>query len=211
MTHVRTKRKTNQKNIGRLISSLVLVFVFMAVLITISNLAKGKKIKINLPKSNIAVADTDTSVDSSNTDMESPWVLSSTDIMFSPEGDYILVQKVTTEEEHNMGLSGKDRLKMYDQDGKIVTEGMLFVFDTEGKQNFWMKDMKFDLDMIFMDKNFKIVSIAKDAKADSYNREDPNASEIFTNGNALAQYVLEINSGFADKMNLKVGDTLRIQ
>lgn len=71
--------------------------------------------------------------------------------------------------------------------------------------------MNFDLDMIFMDKDFKIVSIIKDAKANSYNAQDPNSSQIYTNGNTPAKYVLEINSSYSDKINLRVGDILRMQ
>lgn len=68
--------------------------------------------------------------------------------------------------------------------------------------------MKFDLDMIATLINFKIVHIVNNARANSYNGDDPNSSEIFTNSKDLARYVLEINSGLAKEMDLKVGDIL---
>jgi uncharacterized membrane protein (UPF0127 family) len=73
-----------------------------------------------------------------------------------------------------------------------------------------MKDMKFDLDMIWLDENFKIVHIEKNALASSYDKNNPSLSKIFSNNESgnLAKYVLEINSGLTNKMNLKIGDSL---
>lgn len=85
---------------------------------------------------------------------------------------------------------------------------MLFVFENEQTTNFWMKDMNFDLDMIWLDKDYKIVHIEEKAKANSYNPKNPSESKIFSNGNKLAKYVLETNAGLVNKMNLKVGDNL---
>ena len=41
------------------------------------------------------------------------------------------------------------------------SEGMLFPFDTPGEYSFWMKDMKFPIDIIWIDSNYKIVYIEK--------------------------------------------------
>lgn len=201
MVRVRTKRKPNTKNIGRMVLSVILVFALMAILMTLSNLVKGKNLNFNLSKIGAVSAGAE----------EAPWVLDGQEVLFSGKGDQIFVQLATTSAERNEGLSGKDKLKMYNQDGKIVTEGMLFVFDYPQITSFWMKDMKFDLDMIWMDSDFKILHIEKDVKASSYNAQNPNSSQFFTSGNIPAKYVLEINSGFADKMNLKEGDILRMQ
>lgn len=201
MVRVRTKRKPNTKNIGRMVLSVILVFALMAILMTLSNLVKGKNLNFNLSKIGAVSAGAE----------EAPWVLDGQEVLFSGKGDQIFVQLATTSAERNEGLSGKDKLKMYNQDGKIVTEGMLFVFDYPQITSFWMKDMKFDLDMIWMDSDFKILHIEKDVKASSYNAQNPNSSQFFTSGNIPAKYVLEINSGFTDKMNLKEGDILRMQ
>lgn len=86
---------------------------------------------------------------------------------------------------------------------------MLFVFEEEMVQSFWMKDMNFDLDMIWLDSNYKIVHIEKNTLASSYNPTDTSSSRFFTNGpDHLAKYVLEINSGLSDEMGLKDGDVL---
>lgn len=200
MPHLRTKRKpkTNMNSIGKLILSVIFVFILMILLITLSNLTKENQ--LNPAKVNKAQA------------IEGdPWILDNTDVIFTPRGDQIFIQTSSTEEERETGLSGKDRLKMYNQANNIVTEGMLFVFDTESIHTFWMKDMNFDLDMIWLDSDYRIVHIEKNVKVSSYNREFPNLSKTFSNINTPAKYVLEINSGFVDKMNLKLGEELIIQ
>lgn len=128
MAHLRTKRKNKKMEIEKLIFSLVLVFIFMAILITISNLFKDKKLDINSSYSQI--------INTTKSEVISPikitWILNHTNIMLTPNDNIILIQKAITAEEKNQGLSGKDKLKFSQQGGKIITEGMLFVFDTEG-------------------------------------------------------------------------------
>ncbi len=88
------------------------------------------------------------------------------------------------------GLSGRESL---DQDS-----GMLFVFQKPGKYYFWMKDMNFPIDMIWINENNEIVYIKKEASPDDY---------LATYGpEEDSKYVLEINSGLSDKYNIKTGD-----
>ncbi|MBX4216008.1 DUF192 domain-containing protein [Candidatus Parcubacteria bacterium] len=76
--------------------------------------------------------------------------------------------------------------------------GMLFVFDTPDKYGFWMKDMNFPLDIIWLDELGKVIYMKKDALPSSY-------PESF--GPALpAKYVLEVNAGFAEQHGLMEGD-----
>lgn len=77
---------------------------------------------------------------------------------------------------------------------------MLFNFSRKGQYAFWMKDMKFDLD-IFWIENGKIVYIKKNIPADS--------SEV-VRPDAMADGVLEINAGLSDKYNFQVGDAVKI-
>ena len=70
-----------------------------------------------------------------------------------------------------------------------------------------MKDTLMDLDILWLDENLKIVHLEKKVSRFSYNYTNPNLSQIFKNDeNSLAKYVLEIKSGFSEKLNLKVGD-----
>jgi len=95
------------------------------------------------------------------------------------------VELVNTPEERNLGLSFRQYLGDYD--------GMLFVFDTDVTNTFWMKDMKIPLDIIFVDANYFIVDI-KEAQAPCTNTYCPS---IYSS--SPYRYVLEVNSGFVEK------------
>lgn len=76
-------------------------------------------------------------------------------------------------------------------------QGMLFIFDAQQPQAFWMENTKIPLDIIYIDKNMKIVSIAKNTVP--FSRQSiPSKSP--------AQYVLELNAGYADAYKIKEGD-----
>jgi len=93
------------------------------------------------------------------------------------------------------GLSGRENL--------CEDCGMLFLFDRKGKYSFWMKDMKFDLDIIWIFGN-EIVSLVKNI---SYE----NGAEEIINPETFSDKVLEINSGLCDKLNIKVGDKVKFE
>ena len=77
---------------------------------------------------------------------------------------------------------------------------MLFRFHQKDKYAFWMKGMRFNLDIIWI-ADGKIVYMKKNFPADS--------AEIFA-PNIPTDNVLEINSGLADKYNFKIGDRVHI-
>lgn len=105
-------------------------------------------------------------------------------------GQDIKVELATTKETRALGLSSREELK--------ENEGMLFVFDKLGNYSFWMKDMNFPIDMIWIGEDKRIAYIKKDARPELY-------PETY-GGETSAKYVLEVVSGFSDKNNLKVGD-----
>ena len=76
-------------------------------------------------------------------------------------------------------------------------EGMLFIFENEGVYPFWMKNTLIPLDIIWLGENQSIVFIKKNALPC---KEEP--CEIINPGKS-AKYVLEINSGIFDKLNLE--------
>ena len=88
------------------------------------------------------------------------------------------------------GLSGRSCLG----DGA----GMLFVYgDASTERCFWMKDMNFAIDMIWLDKDRQAVSIQSNVPPDSYPKSFcPDKP---------AQYVLEVKSGFAKQSGWLVG------
>ena len=81
-------------------------------------------------------------------------------------------------------------------------EGMLFIFDQPNIPNFWMKDMNFPLDIIWISADFHITHIEKNLLPQTY----PTA---YYPG-APSEYVLEISAGKSDENNIKVGDSVEI-
>lgn len=77
---------------------------------------------------------------------------------------------------------------------------MLFTFENPDAYGVWMKDMKFPIDIIWLDAAKKIITIKKDVSVESY-------PEIFY-PEEKSLYVIETNAGFAEKNDLETGNTL---
>ena len=84
-----------------------------------------------------------------------------------------------------------------------LDEGMIFVFDQSKRHTFWMKDMDFAIDIIWIDDQKKIVDIAPNVPPEPA-RDDKELSKY--KPKADAKYVLEINAGVSSLHNLQVGD-----
>lgn len=107
----------------------------------------------------------------------------------------IPVELVTTPSEREKGLSGRDSL--------ATGEGMLFVFEQPSIHCFWMKDMKFNIDIVWMDQDGDVVHVVESAEPASYPRSfcpDKPAS-----------YVLEVNAGESKAANISTNSKLDIQ
>lgn len=103
------------------------------------------------------------------------------------------VEIADDEKEQTKGLSNRNSL---DKD-----KGMLFIFPEKGKYSFWMKNVKFPLDIIYISDN-KIVDIAKNAAP-----QEENATNIpIITPKDNANFVLEINGGLSDEYEFKIGD-----
>lgn len=107
----------------------------------------------------------------------------------------IAVEIVDTKEEVEKGLSG--RLSMGEK------EGMLFVFPVMGQYSFWMKDMNFPIDIIWISDEGRVVHIKENATPDSYPKK------TFKN-DAFAKYVLEMKTGSALKYGLYLGTSVTL-
>ena len=108
-------------------------------------------------------------------------------------GQKIKVEVVSTPENQEKGLSGRKELK--------ENEGMLFVFDKSDQHFFWMKDMNFPIDIIWLDEGLNVIYIKKNVAPKSF-------PESF-GPNKNAKYVLELISDFSEKNNLKEGDSAK--
>jgi hypothetical protein len=82
--------------------------------------------------------------------------------------------------------------------------GMLFDFGQEGVYPFWMKNTLIPLDIVWLDKNLKIVFISADTLPC---KNDPCVS---VNPGAVARYVLEVNAGEMARIGARPGDAITI-
>ncbi|MEX2369216.1 MAG: DUF192 domain-containing protein [Candidatus Paceibacterota bacterium] len=82
----------------------------------------------------------------------------------------------------------------------VRNTGMLFLYDLPGEYGFWMKDMNFAIDIIWLDKNDQVVTIESRVSPNSY----PHV--FYPDGNA--KKVIEISAGVAEQLEVKQGDQL---
>ena len=107
-------------------------------------------------------------------------------------GKEFLVSVADTNAERTKGLSGTSQIK--------DNEGMLFVFPEKGSYGFWMKDMLYNLDIIWIDENLHITHIEKSLSPDSY-------PKVFY-PTKPSLYVLEVLAGQSENLKLIIGDSL---
>lgn len=103
-----------------------------------------------------------------------------------------MVETACTDWARVQGLSGRKEL--------ADDEGMLFLFRDKEPRNFWMKDMHFGLDILFIadGRIMEIVTLPK-----------PAGGEIpACLSRCQADQVLEINAGLAEKLGIHPGDRL---
>lgn len=105
----------------------------------------------------------------------------------------IAVELALTPQEQSQGLSGRS--------GLCTRCGMLFVFEKKDAYKFWMKDMQFDLDMVWID-GMKIVQI---------DRQVPfvGGTRVVRSPKTAVDKVLEISAGESDRLGIKEGDEIK--
>jgi uncharacterized membrane protein (UPF0127 family) len=92
------------------------------------------------------------------------------------------------------GLSGRESLP--------ESVGLFFVFEESGLHGFWMKDMRFAIDMIWLDEAGVVVGLKEGATPASY-------PEVFYPEHP-AHFVLEANVGFIARHDLKLDSFIEI-
>jgi uncharacterized membrane protein (UPF0127 family) len=108
------------------------------------------------------------------------------------EGRCTTLAQANTNEAQLRGLSGLDTMPM-------GTTGMIFNFPESNGQCFWMKEMKFAIDMVFVDADKKIIKIEKNVAPETY----PNS---FCADNV--RHVIELEAGASDLAGLSAGQQL---
>ena len=117
---------------------------------------------------------------------------------FSKEGKKeirkIDVEVAENDDERMQGLMYRRSM----DDGK----GMLFIFQNEEPQSFWMKNTVIPLDIIYVNSKKEIVKIFKSTTP---------FSETSLPSGKPATYVVEVAGGFSDKYGIKEGDMINFQ
>lgn len=122
------------------------------------------------------------------------WVWKESHTRLAVHGSVYYLQIVRTTAAQDKGLGGRTSLPQ--------NEGMLFAFSNPQTLCFWMKDMHFPLDMVWLNGDKQVVSIANNVPVNSY----PRAYCPHT----PAQYVIELNAGQAASADLYRGETLTL-
>ncbi len=111
-------------------------------------------------------------------------------VIFKTEARTLRVQVeiVKSEKDRAKGLMYRKELGAH--------KGMLFIFDSEEIQSFWMKNTYIPLDMIFINKKMEVVGVIE------------NASPMTTNSRSVSNpsiYVVEVNAGYAKQYGITRG------
>ncbi|MDO8470701.1 MAG: DUF192 domain-containing protein [bacterium] len=112
--------------------------------------------------------------------------------MVSLKGHQLSVEIADTPAKQGQGLSERVSMK--------EGEGMLFVFQHPHIPSFWMKDMHFPLDIIWIDESRAIVGIERNVPTSSFPQTFSPTQPVL--------YVLELNASWADRYGVVVGDRI---
>ena len=107
----------------------------------------------------------------------------------------LVVEVADSPDTQTQGLSNRPSLP--------ENTGMIFIFNEYRRRNFWMKEMQFPIDMIWIS-DTRVVGIEK-------NVPTPTSSQllIYTSPEAV-NYVVEVNAGWADRHGISVGSSFRL-
>lgn len=106
----------------------------------------------------------------------------------------IAVSIATTETTRQQGLSNTPSLPAY--------AGKFFVFDTDDRYGFWMKDMHYALDIVWIDQSMHVIAISINIDPSTYPSSFYPPSPI--------RYVLELNANSASLLGIAVGTKLTL-
>ncbi len=107
---------------------------------------------------------------------------------------HIVVEIARTDAEQERGLGGRSALGAYN--------GMLFVFDPQTIPGFWMKDMSFPIDIVWISEN-RVIGVVENA--DPQIGAPESELKIYTPPSSVDS-VIELHAGAFKASNAKVGD-----
>lgn len=113
-------------------------------------------------------------------------------------GHTFAVEVADDDQERARGLMHRDALP--------ADSGMLFLFDREEPQAFWMKNTRIPLDILYFDRNWTLVGWSLNTPPCSLGDQCPNYPS-----QAPARYVLELNAGTSERIGASFGDKLTVR
>lgn len=120
--------------------------------------------------------------------------------LITPRGDSIKTTLALTPAQQEKGLSGV-KPGDFDED-----QGMLFFNLQDGEKHFWMPDTYFDLDLIYLNRDLRILDIIRRLP---HHKGWANPDLIPRARPVWARHVLEMKSGSPISSSLKIGDQLK--
>lgn len=102
----------------------------------------------------------------------------------------ISLDMVDTESERRLGLGGRESMPK--------NHGMLFVFEENAEHGIWMKDMKFSIDIVWLNEYSEVIYIERNISPSTF-------PKVF-GPQKPSRYVIEFNAGFLERNNIKIGD-----
>jgi len=110
----------------------------------------------------------------------------------------IQVEIARTPAEREKGLSGRQNL--------CADCGLLFLFPQKGFYPFWMKEMYFDIDILWLADD-RVVDIT--APAQKPTAAEFGAPSTLYQSSVPVDKVLEVNAGWVKRNGIKVGDAVK--
>lgn len=110
------------------------------------------------------------------------------------DGKHLVASVANTSREREQGLSNTHSLNS--------SNGMFFVFDEADEHGFWMKDMEFSIDIIWINEENQIVDMMENVSPDTY-------PQVFK-PEVPVKFVLETVAGWAKENGVDIGDTVII-
>jgi len=169
---------------NRFVSNLILGF-FVVVLVIAYGVFKQPPTLFSLPPS----------TDDGETEQVTADIADT--IITLPNGQTINTIVATSLEDRQQGLSGVESL--------ADDAGMLFVFPNIGQHGIWMRDMKFPLDIVWLDETGKVIHVVEKAPV-----QEEGEELLVYQSELPAKYVLEVTAGMAKSAGIEVGDTITL-
>lgn len=115
--------------------------------------------------------------------------------LFSPDttklkigGQRFVTEVANTPAKREMGLSGRKELPK--------DHAMLFSFDSTNDECFWMRDMQFNIDIVWLDDENKVTAIERNVSPSSYPHNFCHSGK----------YIIEFAAGTTDRLHIAIGD-----